>query len=189
MEMAPWGTNPFHSRTPDGYLGILHQRGTSMPAPQSLAESGMSLREHYTQVRFGSQVALPHRFARPIHRMYSKWYKPLAVQPKFTRRGKHFTFQPSPPGTCTTLDRRSTEAPFHCQTSFADRSRFAGVPPPRCVLASTPFFRFIPIVPPWFNGSPGFSRGALPLAVVKPQSTPPLQMPVCSLVGDQGWSL
>ena len=34
--------------------------------------------------------------------------------------------------------------------------------PPRAV--------FSPIVPPWFNGGPGMSRGALPLDVRKPQS-------------------
>ena len=49
----------------------------------------MSLRGHYTQVRFGPQVALPHRFARPYAGCIQKWYRPLVVQPKFTRRGKH----------------------------------------------------------------------------------------------------
>ena len=77
--------------------------------------------------------------------------------------------------------RGSTETPFHRQTSFADRSQFAGVPP-SLRPSMTSFFVFIPLVPPWINGSPGVSQGALPLTVVKPQSTPPLQMLACTPV-------
>ena len=102
--------------------------------------------------------------------MHSKWYRPLVV-PKFTRRGKHFNFQPSPPGTCTTLDGAAQRHHFIVRPALPTGADLQGSPP-SLRPSRTSFLVLIPLVPPWFNGSPGVSRGALPLTVVKTQSTP-----------------
>ena len=80
--------------------------------------------------------------------------------------------------------RGSTEEPFHRQTSFADRSRFAGVPPLlRPSMAS--FFRFIPIVPPWFNGCRVSAGRATAVRREAPVNTP---SPNGGASGGRAWS-
>ena len=136
----------------------------------------MSLRGHYTQVRFGPQVALPHRFARPIHRMYSKWYKPLVVQPKFTCRGKHSLASShlhqarTPP-----LDFGRRRGTVSFEPALPTGAGFQG---------TTPWLRpskyllkgySIPLVPPSCTMGARVKRGALPREHQRPDQRPPLK--------------
>ena len=72
-----------------------------------------------------------------LRRMYSKWYKPLVVQPKFTRRGKHsLTSSHLRQARTPPLDfgrRRGTVSFGPALPTGVD---FQGSPPPGCVLAS-----------------------------------------------------
>ena len=137
----------------------------------------MSLRDHYTPVQFGSQVAQPHRFARPNTGCIQSGTNHSQFSPSSPARGSispssHLRQARVPPwmgqhrGTISSSDQLCRPEPI-CRG-----------PPPRCALAG--LLVLIPLVPPWFNGSPGLTRGALPLTVTKPQSTPPIQAGVSS---------
>ena len=138
----------------------------------------MSLRGHYTQVRFGPQVALPHRFARPIRRMYSKWYRPLVVQPKFTRRGKHsLTSSHLRQARTPPLDLGRRRGTVSFGPALPTGVDFQGSPPPGCVLASISSKALHPIgATIVHNGSPE-NRGALPREHWRPDQHPPVRGP------------
>ena len=118
-------------------VGLPWDTSSKGPCPTEPGSTGMLLRGHYTQVRFGPQVALQHRFSRPIHRMYSKWYKPLVVQPKFTRWGKHVLASShlrqarTPP-----LDFGRRRGTVSFGPALPTGANFQGSPPPGCILAS-----------------------------------------------------
>ena len=166
MKMAPQGARCAHSlqsNSTTAFLGILQSKG---PCPIEPGGAGMSLRGHYTRMRFGPrrghytrmrfgpQVALPHLFTRPIHRIYSKWYKPLVV-PKFTRQGKHFNFQPSPPGACTTLDGAAQRHHFIVRPALPTGADLQGSPPS---LRPSRTSRSHPISTTMVQWVPGISR-------------------------------
>ena len=135
-------------------------------------------RGHYTRMRFGPQVALPHRFARSIHRIYSKWSNHCRAQVHPSGEAIPY-FQPSPPGTCATLGFRVLQRHrFIVGPACRPESVFReAVTPPRRVLASISSTALLPMRHQHAQWEPGFKRGALPREHWRPDQRPPVNGP------------
>ena len=111
-----------------------------------------------------------------LRRMYSKWYKPLVVQPKFTRRGKHSL-------TSSHL-RQARTPPLDFGRRRGTVSFGPALPTGVGFQGTTPWLRpskYLLEGPPshWCHHhaqwEPGVKRDALPQEHQRPDQRPPLK--------------